>query len=149
MKCEFNKFCSIPQAVSQDGAPPQQQPTKLESFFAITKSLIIRALIIYFVSSFLRKPATTPTEVNPNAPGGAPPPTRLPATNFFQNGTLFDFHVYISEDQFNVNFSDTNSLIWYQEGLTYGDWYGGRNGDGTVTHHTEIRASERLQVKIN
>ncbi|XP_055299231.1 putative lipid scramblase CLPTM1 [Sitodiplosis mosellana] len=133
------------QAVSQDEAPPQQQPTKLESFFAITKSLIIRALIIYFVSSFLRKPASTPTEVNPTAPGGAAPPARLPASNFFQNGTLFDFHVYISEDQFTVNFSDTNSLIWYQEGLTYGDWYGGKNGDGTITHHTQIRASEQLQ----
>lgn len=86
--------------------------------------------------------------MSPNAPGAVTVPTRLPATNFFQNGTLFDFHVYISEDQFNVNFTDTNSLIWYQEGLTYGDWYAGRNGDGTITHHTQIRASEQLQVMM-
>lgn len=97
------------------------------------------------MSSFLRKPAPTP-DTNTNISGGTPAPARLPATNFFENGTLFDFHVYISEDQTGVNFSDTNSLIWFQEGLTYGDWYGGRNGDGTVTHHTKIKASEQLQV---
>lgn len=111
----------------------------------MTKSLIIRALIIYFVSSFLRKPASTP-DANTSVSGGGPPVVRPPASNFFQNGTLFDFYVYISEDQGNVNFTDTNSLIWYQEGLTYGDWYGGRNGDGSVTHHTQIQASEQLQV---
>lgn len=106
---------------------------------------MIRAVIIYFISTFLRKSATTP-EPNTTVSDGGPAPSRLPAQNFFQNGTLFDLHVYVSEDQFVVNFTDTNSLIWYQEGLTYGDWYGGRNGDGTVTHHTQIKASEQLQV---
>lgn len=148
IKCKFidKSFVYFIKAIEQGEEPPvTTQPTKLESFFALTKSLIIRALIIYFVSSFLRKPASTP-EVSPNVPDGAPTPSRLPATNLLQNGTLFDLHVYISEDQFNVNFSDTNSLIWYQEGLTYGDWYGGRNGDGSITHHTKIHASEQLQV---
>lgn len=100
------------------------------------------------MSSFLRKPAATPPEVAPNssAGGAGVAPTRIPALNLFQNGTLFDLHVYISEDQTAVNFSDANSLIWFQEGLTYGDWYGGRSGDGTVTHHTQIQASEQLQV---
>ncbi|KAG7197443.1 hypothetical protein KM043_013295 [Ampulex compressa] len=32
------------------------QPTRLESFFAITKSLIIRGLIIYFISYLFRRP---------------------------------------------------------------------------------------------
>lgn len=117
----------------------------MESFFSITKSLIVRALIIYFVSSFLRKPApeVTPEANSPNA--ATTPVQKIPAWNFFVNGTLFDLHAYVSEDLGTVNFSDPNSLVWFQEGLVYGDWYGGRNGDGTVTHRTMIQASEKLQ----
>lgn len=140
-------FFFITQIVSheEDEATVQQQaqPTKLESFFAITKSLIIRALIIYFVSSFLRKPSTTTVE----QPGVTPSLSRS-ASNLFQNGTLFDLHVYISEDLDGVNFSDTNSLLWFQERLIYGDWNSGRNGDGSISHHTEIRATEQLQVNL-
>lgn len=77
--------------------------------------------------------------------GPQTPQSRLPALNFFQNGTVFDLYVYISDDIINVNFSDPNSLVWFQEGITYGDWYGGKSGDGTVTHHTKIQASEQLQ----
>lgn len=65
--------------------------------------------------------------------------------NLFQNGTIFDLHVYVSEDIGIVNFSDPKSLVWFQEGLTYGDWFGGKNGDGTITHHTKVEASEQLQ----
>lgn len=123
----------------------QRQPTRVESFFAVTKSLIIRALIIYFVSSFLRRPsADPPTATTPTATDSAVQ-QKIPAWNLFENGTVFDLHVYISEDLGSVNFSDSNSLIWFQEGLTYGDWYGGQNGDGTVTHHTKIRPTEKLQ----
>lgn len=110
--------------------------------------MIIRALIIYFVSSFLRKPSAPTTEPVATDTPGAPPVSKIAAMNFFSNGTLFDLHCYISEDELSVNFTDPHSLVWFQEGLTYGDWYSGRNGDGTVTHHTKIRASERLQVSF-
>lgn len=125
-KIVFYIWNSILQIVPEDGTTTQQpQPTKLESFFALTKSLIIRALIIYFVSSFLRKPSSTP-DVNTNQ-SGVPSSMRpsLAASNLFQNGTLFDLHVYLSEEQSSVNFSDTKSLLWFQEGLLYGDWYSG------------------------
>lgn len=132
------------QVLGPEGGVPDQ-PTKLESFFAITKSLIIRALIIYFVSSFLRRPSST-TEVSSNESAGTQTATRVVANNFFQNGTSFDLHVYISEDQFEVNFSDSKSLVWFQKDLVYGDWHGGHNGDGSITYHTNIRASGKLQV---
>lgn len=54
--------------------------------------------------------------------------------------------VYTSENEFEVDFKDKNSLIWHQEGLEYGDWYGGDNGDGSITHSTTIQASHNLQV---
>lgn len=122
-----------------NAAQQARQPSRLESFFAITKSLILRALVIYFISSFFRKPA-------PDAPvnqvGDAK--SRITAWNLFDNGTMFDLHVYISEDATEVNFSDPAALVWLQEDLTYGDWYGGRDGDGIFTINTQIKASERL-----
>jgi hypothetical protein len=54
----------------------------LESFFAFAKTLIIRGLIIYFITSFFRRPAT----VEPG-PGGAVP-SKVPAFNIFENGTV-------------------------------------------------------------
>lgn len=96
------------------------------------------------MSSFLRKPSTAPTD-QPSVAGSSSR-SSIAASNLFQNGTLFDLHVYLSEDLKSVNFSDTNSLLWFQEALIYGDWSSGRNGDGTITHHTQVRASEQLQV---
>lgn len=58
---------------------------------------------------------------------------------------MFDLHVYQSEDIGHVDFQNPKSLLWFKEGLTYGDWYGGSNGDGTFTHSTQIEASEKLQ----
>lgn len=121
-------------------AAEQRQPSRMESFFAITKSLILRALVIYFISSFFRKPA-------PDAPvnqTGGDAKSRITAWNLFDNGTMFDLHVYISEDAMEVNFSDPSALVWLQEDLMYGDWYGGRDGDGIFTINTQIKASERL-----
>ncbi|XP_040167558.1 cleft lip and palate transmembrane protein 1 homolog [Anopheles arabiensis] len=118
----------------------QQQPSRAESFFAITKSLIIRALIIYFISSFFRRPAPD-AGVNQQAAAGK---SKINAWNLFENGTVFDLHVYISEDQYDVDFNNPSSLVWLQEGLIYGDWYGGRDGDGIFTLNTQIKASEQL-----
>lgn len=106
---------------------------------------MLRALIIYFVSSFFRRPATTP-EATPGVGGAVGvPQSKLPAWNLFENGTLFDLHAYVSEDIGHVDFTNEKNLVWFQEGLSYGDWYGGREGDGTFTHSTTIEASEKLQ----
>lgn len=58
------------------------QPTRLESFFAITKTLIVRALVMYFIFSLFRRPAT----VDPGPSGVVP--TKVPAFNIFENGTV-------------------------------------------------------------
>lgn len=128
-----------------------RQPTQLESFFAVTKSLIIRALIIYFITSFFRRPATTPTTIDGV---GAPDDgirtaglneARSPSWNFFDNGTIFDLHCYISDDFDYVNFADKKNLIWYKQGLVYGDWNSGENGDGTYSHTITIVPTEKLK----
>lgn len=120
----------------------QYQPSPMEKFMAIAKSMIIRAMIIYFVMSFFRRPAQPPAgsaeNQNPATPRGA-------ATNLFENGTVFDLYIYVSEQKDFGDFNNSNALIWTKEGLVYGDWYSGENGDGTYSFSTTIPASERLQ----
>lgn len=119
----------------------QQQPSRLESFFAITKSLIIRALIIYFITSFFRRPQPTPQTASNS--GDVSTARQMPAFNYFENGTIFDMHVYISEDFDFKKFNDPSSLVWFST-FTYGDWYSGKNNDGIYTKDIKIQASENL-----
>jgi hypothetical protein len=114
----------------------------MESFFAITKSLILRALVIYFITSFFRRPQPPQTGQNENDPKGI---RSNPAWNFFENGTMFDMHFYVSEDFQFKSFNDPSALVWFQDGLVYGDWYSGKNGDGSYTRSVKVEASEKLQ----
>ncbi|KAH8361012.1 hypothetical protein KR093_009607, partial [Drosophila rubida] len=116
------------------------QPTRMESFFAMTKSLILRALIIYFVSSFFRRPQ--PNASQDNAVANAGP--KITAWNYFENGTDFDLHVWLSEEPDVVNFQQKANLLWLQEDLTYGDWISGPTGNGIYTHNLKIKASPHL-----
>ncbi|CAG2068182.1 unnamed protein product, partial [Timema podura] len=72
-------------AARVDAEREKYQPTKLESFFAVTKSLIIRALVIYFITSFFRRPSTTDAPV---ASSDGSSPAKIPAFNLFENGTV-------------------------------------------------------------
>ncbi|CAF4847661.1 unnamed protein product [Pieris macdunnoughi] len=117
----------------------RMQPSKMESFFAITKSLIIRALVVYFITSMFRQPSAPKTDVNSSS--GVP---RVPAVNMFQNGTVVDMFAYISEREFLDNL-EHGQLIWKETNLVYGDWFGGPNNDGTYTHSTSIVPSESLK----
>lgn len=121
----------------------QRQPGKLESFFAVTKSLIIRALIIYFVSTFFRKPATTPTA--PDANNVVPAGPKITAWNYFENGIPFDLFVYVSEDFDFNDFDRQDALVWHASDLAYGDWTAGPNQDGIFTYSTKIYPSEKVR----
>ncbi|XP_017859542.1 PREDICTED: cleft lip and palate transmembrane protein 1 [Drosophila arizonae] len=128
-------------AVGDEGQQQQQnQPTRMESFFAMTKSLILRALIIYFVSSFFRRPQPNATQDQAVANAGP----KITAWNYFENGTDFDLHIWLSEQPDVVNFQQKNNLLWLQEDLTYGDWVSGPTGNGIYTHNVKIKASPHL-----
>ncbi|KAK3914606.1 Cleft lip and palate transmembrane protein 1-like protein [Frankliniella fusca] len=120
-----------------------RQPTGMESFFAITKSLIIRALVIYFITSFFRKPQTpvVPTD----SAGGVQFKGNLPAFNLFENGTSMDLYVFISESKKFTDFDNHEALIWRKNNLVYGDWYSGPNGDGNYILKSQIRTSNAVQ----
>lgn len=107
----------------------------------------MRALIIYFISSFFRRPAADPATTAPGAAGGTGVSVaKVPAVNIFENGTLFDLYVYLSEAENFKDFKDPNALIWSEPGLIYGDWYGGPNQDGTRVLHHKFSPSDQLKL---
>ncbi|KAJ3631025.1 hypothetical protein MTP99_012182 [Tenebrio molitor] len=129
--------------------PVQRQPTRMESFFSITKSLIIRALIIYFITSLFRKPSAPQTNNT-----GAPTPT-FTAKNIFTDGTPLTLHVYVTENEEMKDFNPTD-LFWYKDNLVYGDWASGADKDGTyfleknltITNHIRNNGSLYLHAFV-
>ncbi|KAG8201779.1 hypothetical protein JTE90_027264 [Oedothorax gibbosus] len=116
-----------------------QQPVQApNTFWSILKGIILRAVIIYFITSFFRRPTQNATPTSPTS--GMPMRT---SQNLFSNGTVMDLYVYLSEEEKN-SFKD-ESLLWFQPDLVYGDWYGGPNEDGIYTLETEIIATENMQ----
>lgn len=71
-------------------AEPQPQQGRFGMFFSVVKTLIVRSLIIYFITSMFKKPATVPTD------GVVPAADLVPNVNFFEYGTNF-----VSTFQFN------------------------------------------------
>ncbi|KAK4296903.1 hypothetical protein Pmani_030639 [Petrolisthes manimaculis] len=139
----------------QEAAGQQRQPTAGESFMAITKSLVIRAIIIYFITSFFRRPQTPPAAQGPEGKQ-LDPSGRIPGTNIFMDGSNLDLYVYRSESEIFHDFKDPESLVWIKEDLIYGDWNAGPEGDGMflnavsfpTTHHIRNNGSLYLHVYV-
>nr|CAG4645411.1 EOG090X032C [Lynceus sp. MCZ IZ 141354] len=126
--------------VAADGQQEQQQPpAPRESFLSIAKSLIVRAMIIYFITSMFRRPQQPASSPGPGFKGA------LPSSNLYENGTSMDLYVYISEDSSSPNFADESQFLWTQTNLNYGDWYEGPNGDSTFTYEGKIPLSASVQ----
>ncbi|KOB78567.1 Cleft lip and palate transmembrane protein 1-like protein [Operophtera brumata] len=117
----------------------RMQPSKLESFFAITKSLILRALVVYFITLMFRQPAAPKPDVVNST--GVP---RTPSINMFNNGTILDLFCYVSDKEFYDDYNDSD-LIWKHTGIVYGDWSAGDQKDGTFTFSTTIVPSSILK----
>lgn len=105
---------------------------------AVVKSLIVRAVIIYFIFSFFRAPQ------QPKTAPGATKGVQTPARNMFPEGTTMDLHVYLSESDSMSNFHISN-LFWFEEGLNYGDWTAGPNKDGTYSIEKEVPITHSMK----
>jgi len=120
----------------------QYQPSAMEKFMSIVKSMMMRGLVIYFFMSMFRR------QPPPSGQAGADGTVQLTkgaATNLFENGTVFDLYVYLSENQEFNGFKDPSALVWTKKGLIYGDWYSGNDGDGCYSFSTSFPTSERLR----
>ncbi|XP_003744055.1 cleft lip and palate transmembrane protein 1 homolog [Galendromus occidentalis] len=105
---------------------PQQPPPAQNTVGSIFKGLVMRALIVYCISSFFKRGTTTPASDGVNTSLNA-----QPSSNMWANGTIFDLYVYVSEDERgSVHFRKPGALLWKQEDLAYGDWTSGENADG-------------------
>lgn len=78
---ELITFLFIP-SQQQGEQAEQRQPSHLESFLGITKTLIVRALIIYLITSFFRRPQPD------NQSSTAPALAKTTAFNIFENGAF-------------------------------------------------------------
>jgi len=116
-----------------------RQPTRMESAMAMIKSLLLRAMVIYFVMSFFRKPQP---QTAPNGSGSTVP--SMSATNMFPNGTEYSLHIYLSESETYYDFNQ-GDLFWLKEGLVYGDWYSGVNGDGSFIIEKDIPITSHMK----
>uniref|UniRef100_A0A069DZD8 Putative conserved plasma membrane protein n=1 Tax=Panstrongylus megistus TaxID=65343 RepID=A0A069DZD8_9HEMI len=128
-------------AVQQNGEDQQQQARDQQeaprrSFLDITKSFIMRAMFMYFIASLFRRPQTDT---------GAGMPSKPPATNYFENSTLMDMYVFLSEKDVFTEFDNPEFLIWHKTGLVFGDWSSGPSADGTYTFETSFQASPSLR----
>ncbi|KRT78761.1 hypothetical protein AMK59_7732 [Oryctes borbonicus] len=115
----------------------QQQPNRLETVMSVIKSLIIRGLIIYFITSFFRRPTQTPANGTTSA-------ARSAAKNMFTNGTDIALYIYLTENEKHTDFKQSN-LFWMKEDLVYGDWYSGTHGDGTYSFEKDINVTDNLR----
>jgi len=121
----------------------QYQPTAMEKIASIVKSMLMRGLVIYFFMSMFRRGQPPPGQT-----AGADGTVQLSngaATNLFENGTVFDLYVYLSESEEFHGFKDPSSLVWTKKGLVYGDWYSGNDADGCYSFSTSLPTSERLR----
>uniref|UniRef100_A0A1W7RAS7 Cleft lip and palate transmembrane protein 1 n=1 Tax=Hadrurus spadix TaxID=141984 RepID=A0A1W7RAS7_9SCOR len=123
----------------QQPSQHQQQQQQGMTCWSIIKGIALRALIIYFVTSFFRRPQ------NNTQQGQVQEVTRQGSLNIFPNGTLMDLYVYISEKEDFSEFNNSDLLKWYQPELIYGDWYGGPDNNGIYSMETEIAISESVQ----
>ncbi|KAF6207530.1 hypothetical protein GE061_015976 [Apolygus lucorum] len=119
---------------NQQQADENEAPQR--SYWEITRSFLMRALFMYFIASFFRRPAAPDAGTNSTL-------SKIPALNFFENSSLFDLAVYLSENEVHDN--KNAILLWEQKGLMYGDWTGGPNGDGTYTFETKIDVSDNIR----
>lgn len=56
-------------------------------------------------------------------------------------------YVFLSENPAFVDFNDPKALVWEKNGLMYGDWNAGLDGDGSFTNEIEFTPSEvRIQI---
>lgn len=134
---------AVAEGQQQDDAAQARQPTATESFLSITKSLIIRAVIIYFITSFFKKGQTPATSVTSTDGTTEVVASKIPALNLFADGQIMDLYVYINEQERFNDFS--SNPVWFKEDLVYGDWTSGNDGDGCHTKSLTLPASEQLK----
>ncbi|KAF7488402.1 Cleft lip and palate transmembrane protein 1 -like protein [Sarcoptes scabiei] len=130
---------SVSPASEGNNGSIQQQPDGGHSrTWTIIKSLVFRALFAYFIISlFRRSPSKVP--LNPNLSAS------MPGSNLYINGTSMDLYLFINENKFDADFSDSSQLVWCQKNLVYGDWSSGPTNNGEYFAEINFPLSNNVQ----
>jgi len=125
-----------------EAAPPPEEDG-MQKAFGMLKSIFSRMVVFWLIMQFFKKSPTPDaggSGTGVQGPGGM----RTPATNLFQEGTEFDVYVYISEQQEFGEFDMDSTLHWKLEGINFGKWDQGIEGDSIFVKDTQVAASDRL-----
>ncbi|KAK6181369.1 hypothetical protein SNE40_009235 [Patella caerulea] len=126
-----------------EGTPAQPAQPQGFNLWTTVKTLLVRMLFIYMISSFFRRSPTNPA---PDTTGEKKVAgISIPATNLFSKGTVLDLYVYISEQEDFTDFKNEAALFWRKKNLIYGDWDAGENGDGSFIQQSKVTASHAVQ----
>ncbi|XP_060084334.1 putative lipid scramblase CLPTM1 [Ylistrum balloti] len=125
--------------VADQNGQPQEQAQARPGFFGILKSLIVRMVFIYMISSFFRRPTATPGK--PEDGQSAVPYSE----NIYPKDTIMDMYIYLSLQEEFTDFNKPDSLFWHQKDLVYGDWTSGVDGDGSFVKSGQIPTPEVVQ----
>jgi len=124
-----------------DQAGNAEEEPRARSFVEVIKVIVKRVIIIYFVVQLFRRPSSTDTSQS----GGVASPQRTAAINYFNEGNVMDLYVFMSENELFRDFDNPKALVWFKKDLTYGDWEGGPDGDGSFTFTTKFNTTERMK----
>jgi len=124
---------------TQDEAPAENRL----GFFSIAKTLIVRCVIIYAISSFFRR-TPPPTTQGGSEVANINAPVMVPTANIFHKDLLMDMYVYVNEQEHFTEFDNKESLIWHEDELMYGDWISGPDQDGNHYKNIELQISQNV-----
>nr|CAX73746.1 Cleft lip and palate transmembrane protein 1 homolog [Schistosoma japonicum] len=127
-------------SIDATGTPTVHQQHAQPNKWGMVKAFAFRLLTAYFVLNLFRRPS--PNQMDPNK-------TVIPATNLYPSGSPMDLFVYLSEDPVFRSFNNSNALFWYEPNVTYGDWNGGPNGDGSYSKISEIKCDQFPNLMFN
>lgn len=69
----------------------------------------------------------------------------MPGSNLYINGTSMDLYLFINENKFDADFSDSSQLVWCQKNLVYGDWSSGPTNNGEYFAEINFPLSNNVQ----
>lgn len=115
----------------------QQRPAQGNrlNIWGVIKTLAFRMIFIYGLSSLFRRAPAPTTETGM---------VQEPSSNLFPKGLLMDMHVYLSESEVFTDFKNPKAQFWVKKGLSYGDWTGGPEGDGSFERRGQISLTESM-----
>lgn len=131
------------QNVSTDQNSEQQRPRS--TFFETVKNLMFKMMIIWLISKYLFPGSQRGSAPNSSNDPNSPAKSMKATQNLYGRGFSMDLYVYISEDNYEPDFFNSNELKWVQKGIVYDEWTHGPNKDSSYQVEIDLNLSPKVQ----